>query len=107
ALLGCARELDDLASAEHAHLERGTWRRAGQLVADLLDVLLGRDGDAVDRENDVAPQGHFLAADGDRLSPPSRPMFHAVEPWATVLTRNPAGAGTLKIAARSPVSSIP
>src|SRR3989441_31344 len=41
------------------------------------------------------------------LSPPCRPMFHASEPWATVLTRNPAGAGTLKIAARSPVSMMP
>ena len=40
-------------------------------------------------------------------SPPCRPMFHAIEPWATVLTRNPAGAGTLKIAARSPVRSRP
>jgi hypothetical protein len=38
---------------------------------------------------------------------PCRPMFHAVEPWATVLTRNPAGAGTLKTVARRPVSRTP
>src|SRR5262249_27320049 len=65
ALLARARELDDFAGAEHARLERGAHRRAGQLVADLLDVVLGHDGDAVHRENDVAAQGHLLAADRD------------------------------------------
>jgi len=34
-------------------------------------------------------------------------MFHAVEPSATVLTRNPAGARTLRRAARSPVRMRP
>src|SRR5258705_1577740 len=38
---------------------------------------------------------------------PCTPMFHAVEPWATVLTRKPAGAGTSKTVARRPVSSMP
>src|SRR5215831_20083185 len=41
------------------------------------------------------------------LSPPINPMFHAVEPSATVLTRNPAGARTLRRAARSPVRMRP
>src|SRR5437867_540571 len=65
ALLGRARELDDLAGAEHAHLEWSAQRRAGQPVADLLDVVLRHNGDAVDREDDVAAQGHLPPADGD------------------------------------------
>src|SRR6266542_2033754 len=44
---------------------------------------------------------------GAILSPPSRPMSHPDEPWATVLTRKPAGSGRLKMAARSPVSMVP
>src|SRR5206468_808161 len=65
ALLGRARELDDLAGAEHAHLEWSAQRRAGQPVADLLDVVLRHNGDAIDREDDVAAQGQLPRADGD------------------------------------------
>src|SRR5437899_6968140 len=64
ALLGRARELDDLAGTEHVHLERGAQRRAGQPVADLLDVVLRHNGDAVDLECYVAPQAHLTHADG-------------------------------------------
>src|SRR5438093_10406 len=65
ALLGRARELDDLAGAEHAHLEWSAQRRAGQPVADRLDVVLRHTGHAVDGEDDVAAQGHLPPADGD------------------------------------------
>src|SRR5437867_2884831 len=65
ALLGRARELDDLAGAEHNRLERGARRRGGQPVADLLDVVLRHNGNAVDREDDVAAHGDLLPADGD------------------------------------------
>src|SRR3989454_12790213 len=36
-----------------------------QPVADLLDVVFGHDGDAVDREDDVAAQGDLPPTDGD------------------------------------------
>jgi hypothetical protein len=48
ALLGRAREFNDLAGAEHAHLEGGARRHAGQPVANLFDVVLRHNGDAVD-----------------------------------------------------------
>src|SRR5262250_1356658 len=64
-LLAGAGELDHLAGAEHAHLERGARRDSGQPIADLLDVVLGHHGDALHRENDVAPHGHLFPTDGD------------------------------------------
>jgi hypothetical protein len=48
ALLARARELKDLAGAEHAHLERGARRHAGQPVADLLNVVLRHNRNALD-----------------------------------------------------------
>jgi hypothetical protein len=47
-LLARAREFNDLAGAEHAHLEGEARRHAGQPVANLLDVVLRHNGDAVD-----------------------------------------------------------
>src|SRR6185369_5033372 len=64
-LLGRARELEDLAGAEHLHRERTTRRHADQRVSDLLDVVLGINRDALDRENDVAAHGDLLPSDGD------------------------------------------
>jgi len=46
-LLARAREFDNLARTEHAHLERGTRCHPGQPVPDLLDVLLRHNGNVV------------------------------------------------------------
>src|SRR3989475_11331194 len=70
ALLGRARELDDLAGAEHGHLEWRAPRRAGQTAADLLDVVPRHKGGAGYREGDVAAQGHLAPADADDPSAP-------------------------------------
>src|SRR5262245_43951254 len=71
-LLTRPRQLDDLAGAEHADLERGPRWRCGQLVANLLDVLVGHRGDAVDREDDVASERQLLPADRDHPFAPGQ-----------------------------------
>src|SRR4029077_10412591 len=70
ALLTRTREFDDLTGSEHVHLERAARRYANQRISDLLDVVLRHNGDALDRENDVAAYSDLPSADGhDSVAP--------------------------------------
>src|SRR5215467_3306731 len=72
-LLSHARELDELAGAEHADLEGGARRQGGQFIANLFDILLGHDWDTLDREDDVTAQGYVPSTDSDDPVAPGQP----------------------------------
>jgi len=60
-----------------------------------------------DREDNVAADGDLLPCDGEDPVAPLQAHVHAIEPSGTVLTRNPAGAGTFKTVASRPVRRTP
>src|SRR6266446_4650839 len=91
-----ARELDDLAAAEHAHLERGARRHADQLVADLLDVVLRHDGDALDREDDVAAHRDLPPSDGDDPVAPLQAHVPRHRAVGDRLDEEPGGRGDVE-----------
>jgi hypothetical protein len=106
-LLTYAREFDDLAA-------RSTFTLNGAPGATPTNVLrifsmLSSDTTGMPSTERMmsAPTGISRPPMVTIPSLPCRPMFHAIEPSATVLTRNPAGAGTLKTVARRPVSKMP
>src|SRR6266481_6847943 len=66
-LRGLADEHDDLAGAQHLHLEGSPRWLGGEPAPDLLHVVLRSHGQVVHGEDDVAAHGDLLATDGGDL----------------------------------------
>src|SRR6266542_2033753 len=69
-LLGLADEHDDLARAQHLHLEGGSRWLRGEPAPDLFDIVLRAHGHIIHGENDVAAYGDLLPPDGRDLVAP-------------------------------------